>query len=362
MEKYLPNFENLCSKKYIFNVLIFLLIYIPFRHLSNRYQEIRFVSDNSALPILIPSSPIKQKIYFMYLPYFDPLLGYQRSLLQNCDRINESKYLIMGINSYFRDNGYLSLKWDITYRDLIFSKKIIMMSEEDIKINFKSFNFAFSNHIQTVIGPNSKKDLEVFFNTPYVFTHLIFFQYIENHKTSYSEFIKRKFYIQTAISNIYYCVNSNRVEYLKACMKFFGKKKIANFGSLFKNQFIKKDKLIDPLPPKAYFGFAMENSINDYWITEKLFLTYKNDVIPIYRGSVKNREILKSYGVNLNAFVDASNMSVPELVKYLNKLIKERGKKKLYEIYSQPLIPDKRFFDQQIRKNMQNILDYLDRF
>lgn len=106
----------------------------------------------------------------------------------------------------------------------------------------------------------------------------------------------------------------------------------------------------------------MENSINDYWITEKLFLTYKNDVIPIYRGSVKNREILKSYGVNLNAFVDASNMSVPELVKYLNKLIKERGKKKLYEIYSQPLIPDKRFFDQQIRNNMQNILDYLDRF
>ena len=46
-----------------------------------------------------------QKIYYMYLPYFNPLFDYQKNLFQNCDAINESEYLIMGINSYFRDNG-----------------------------------------------------------------------------------------------------------------------------------------------------------------------------------------------------------------------------------------------------------------
>ena len=347
-------------KKYLFDLFFFLLICLLFCDLAQRYSEIRFVSNHSPFPILEQSLPIKQKIYFMFLPYFDPILGYQRSMLQNCDTINESKYLIMGVNSYFRGKGYLSLNWNTSFRDLIFSKKIILMSEEDVRINHGSFNFNFAKHIHYVIGPNSKNDLEKFFHISNVFTHSIFLQYFENHRTSYSEFIKRKYYIQTAISNMRYCVNSNRIKYLKACMNFFGKNKVANYGSIFKNQYIKNDTYHKQLPPNAYFGFAMENSIADYWITEKLFLTYRNDVIPIYRGSVKNKEILKSYGINVNAFIDASNMSVHELVKYLNKLIKERGKKKMYEIYSQPLIPDKGFFDQQIRNNLQNILDCFD--
>ena len=96
--------------------------------LAQRYREIRFISNHSPFPILEQSLPIKQKIYFLFLPYFDPILGYQRSMLQNCDTINESKYLIMGVNSYFRGKGYLSLNWNTSFSDLIFSKKIIMMS------------------------------------------------------------------------------------------------------------------------------------------------------------------------------------------------------------------------------------------
>ena len=144
-------------------------------------------------------------------------------------------------------------------------------------------------------------------------------------------------------------------------MDFFGSKKIANYGRLFHNQNYPSNGQFNQLPSNAFFGFAMENSIADYWITEKLFFMYRNDVVPIYRGSVKNREILKSYGVNTKAFIDASNMTINELTQYLNELINEKGKKKLYEIYKQPLIPDRAFFNQKIRDNYKRIIDELEK-
>lgn len=344
-------------------IFICLVVILPFFFIFAEYQDIFYDLK------FIPTDPyyetslqlIKSKIYFMYLPYYKPLFDYQKSLIQNCDSIEEADYLVMGINSYFKDQGYKKLNWSRSFTDLVFSKKIIMLSEEDVTINKPAFNFSYHDKITAVIGPNEEKDLQEYFNTTNVFSHLIFELYFNNHKAPYKKFIKRNFFIQTAISNINYFVNSGRNEYLKACMNFFGSEKIANYGRLFHNRNYSSNGQFNRLPSDAFFGFSMENSIADYWITEKVFFMYRNDVIPIYRGSVKNREILKNYGVNTNAFVDASNMTSDELVSYLNKLITEKGKKKLYDIYRQPLIPDRAFFNQQIRDNYKKVIDYLEK-
>lgn len=172
----------------------------------------------------------------MYLPYYEPLFGYQNRLFENSN-FEDADYFIMGINSYFRNQGYEKLQWDDEYKRKIFSKKIIMISEEDITIFSSSFNkTSFQKHVKYVIGSNDKLSLEHFLNTPYDFTHLSFAFYVENHKTSYNEFINRPYYIQTAISNVNFFVNSNRVHSLLKCMEHFGPSKIANFGALFFNQ------------------------------------------------------------------------------------------------------------------------------
>lgn len=105
-----------------------------------------------------------------------------------------------------------------------------MIGEEDITIFSSSFNkTSFQKHVKYVIGSNDKLSLEHFLNTPYDLTHLSFAFYVKNHKTSYNEFINRPYYIQTAISNVNFFVNSNRVHYLLKCMEHFGPSKIANF-------------------------------------------------------------------------------------------------------------------------------------
>lgn len=347
------------EKFILYEILAILLIIIPFWYLYPKYQNLTIIPSSIYFYCIDSNYKLlKPKIYFMYLPYFKPLFDYQKQLLQNCDSIEEADYLVMGGNSYFRGKGYFSLKWNETFTKLVFSKKIIMIAEEDITINKRSFNFTFIDKITAVIGCNEVSDLKNFFKIPNVFSHLIFGMYTENHQTSYSNYVNRRFYIQSAISNIYYCVNSNRRRYLRACMDSFGSKKVANYGALYHNQNYPSNSMFKKLPSNSYFGFAMENSIADFWITEKLFFTYRNDAVPIYRGGQKNSEILKSFGINTKAFIDASNMSVDELVKCLKKLIK--GKKKLYEIYKQPLIPDRKLFDQKIIDNFRKILDVLE--
>lgn len=345
----------------LYEILAFLLIFIQ---IINLYFYINDISETYLIDFHYfdaSYTTIKPKIYFMYLPYYNPLFDYQRDLLQNCDSIEEADYLVMGSNSYFKGQGYLTLNWTQSYTDLIFSKKIIMMCEEDITINVESFNFSYIDKITAIIGCNEEEDLKKFFKKTNVFSHLIFEIYFENHNSSYEKFINRPFYIQSAISNINYFVNSDRVNYLKVCMDFFGSEKVANYGRLFHNKNYSSNGQFNQLPSDAYFGFSMENSIADYWITEKLFFMYRNDVVPIYRGSKKNKKILKSYGVNTKAFIDASDMSAKKLARYLNKLIKEKGKKRLYEIYKEPLIPDKKFFDQKIQNNFKKLLDRLEK-
>lgn len=105
----------------------------------------------------------------------------------------------------------------------------------------------------------------------------------------------------------------------------------------------------------------MENSIADFWITEKVFTIFRNDAIPIYRGSMKNRQVLIDHGVNVKAFIDASNMTSDELISCLDSLNNEKGKMKLDDMYLQPLIPDKVFFDEHLRNNFQQILDNLEK-
>lgn len=299
------------------------------------------------------------KIYFMIWINPRHYNDYQKKLITNCDSIAQADYLILTVDLYFRGLGYNRYNWNSSFKNLVFSKKIIALSEEDVKINYDSFNPKYSKHILAYVGANDVSSLKSFYNTTKVFTHLVYGMYIESHKTSYDEFVKRDFYIQSAISNINYMVNSNRAQYLAKCMSFFGKNKVANYGRLYHNQDFPNNNWLNNLPPTAYFGFAMENSIADYRITEKLFFSYRNDVIPIYRGSIKNKEYLEEYGVNTKAFIDASNMSPDELVNYLNDLISEEGKKKMYDIYIQPLIPNKTFFDEKLKKSYGKIFDQI---
>lgn len=318
-----------------------------------------YIQTNKDIILLFNFSK-NRKIFFMYLPRFKPLFDYQKKLIQNCESISQADYVIMDINSYFRNNGYIEYKWNSSFLNLVLSKKIIAMSEEDVNINFGSFNFKFWQNITAFIGGNDERSQKSFFRSSKVFTHLIFGQYVENHNSSYYQFIKRPFYIQTAISNSKFMVNSKRTEYLRKCMDFFGNDKIANYGLLFRNQNYVNNSWLSRLPPSSYFGFSIENSIADYRIAEKLFMTYRNDVIPIYRGSVKNINFMKKYGINTKSFIDASNMNVTLLINHLNDLIND--KKKMFEIYRQPLIPNKTFFDQKIKEFYNKLTYKLDKY
>ena len=330
---------------------IFLVIYFLFK--LKEQTELIFLRHFVFNCTIIPR--LSYKIFFMYGMVYDPLFSYQKHLFQNCNSIQEADYLLMNINNFFAGNGYLSYKWGKNYTGLVFSKPIIMMYEENILL-CKWFNFNFKDKMKAVIANNDIDVIRNYFKTNNSFIHLMFLLYAENHKSSFEQFINRSFYFQSEIRNINIYGNSKRAIYLKECMNYFGENKTANYGKLYHNQDLIGNKWLGRLPPSSYFGFAIENSIADYWITEKLFFTYRNDVIPIYRGSVKNAKILESYGVNPRAFVDASNMTEKELVKYLDYLINKDGGQEMYKIYKEPLIPNKEYFDSKIISNFQNIL------
>ncbi|KAK8853615.1 hypothetical protein M9Y10_017176 [Tritrichomonas musculus] len=301
---------------------------------------------------------LRPKIFFMFLPQSAPLFEYQKNLIENCNDISKAEYIVMNLGNYFRGKNCLASKWNSSFQNLIFNKKILGILNEDMSLQNKgSLIFKLMNNISCYIGINDKKVLQSIFKNSHVFSHIVHASFIKKHNSTYDQFRKRPFYIQTAISNENFNVNSNRLKYLKACMDFFGSTKIANYGRVFHNQNFINNTWLKKLPPSAFFGFAMENSLADFRITEKLFFTYRNDVIPIYRGSVKNVNIMKSYGINTKAFIDASNMSVNDLLNILNDLIYENGKIRMYEIYKQPLIPNKTFFDEKI-KNLFNRVIY----
>lgn len=300
--------------------------------------------------------PLSKKVFFVYGSAFTPLFEYQQQLLQNCNSIQEADYLAVNIHHHFYKKGFLAFHWNKTYTDLFFSKPIIMMYDENLLLS-DIFNFHFKKYMKAVVANNDLHVIRNYFKFDRCFIHLMFLTYVNDHNSTFQQFINRKFYIQTAIRNIRIYGNSKRKKYLRACINHFGSNKIANYGKLFHNQKLKGNQWLGKLPPSSYFGFAMENSIANYYISEKLFFSYRNDVIPIYRGSAQNTKILEEYGVNRKAYVDASNMTQSELVAYLDDLIKADNGRKMYEMYKQPLIPNKQKFDSKLVASFQTVID-----
>lgn len=331
---------------HIFSFFIFVLIL--------KRQSYLYLSDFIFNFYFVP--PLSKKIFFIYRNVCDPLFNYQKKLFQNCNSISTADYLLMNINDFFKGKGYLKYKWGKNFTNALFSKPIIMMYEENILL-CKWFNFKFKDKMKAVVAINDLNAIRNYFKTNNTFFHPIFFLYVRNHNSSFEQFMNRSFFIQSAIRNINIYGNSRRKFYLKECMNYFGSQKIANYGILYHNQNLTRNKRLGKLPPSSYFGFAIENSIADYYISEKLFFMYRNDVIPIYRGSVKNSKILEYYGVNPKAYVDASNMTEKQLVRYLDYLIKKDGGREMYKIYKEPLIPSKSFFDRRLYSNFQNIIN-----
>lgn len=241
------------------------------------------------------------------------------------DDINDAEYVI------FTDNI------DINILKQYNNKKLFYLYGENIILSNYIFDNIISSISDIIYGyfiVNSQNDIIKKYKNlidkpliPYYF--LPYLDNIITHDSSYKDFLNYDD-IAFCISNM----NSERTIILNEICKNF---KYKSYGKFLNNC---DDKNIQPA--KIYLSF--ENSQNNYYFTEKLFVGYnKFNAVPAYWGGDVNIHLANhEFGLNSEAIIDLSKYNIEEIIKILKIYLS--NPKLLYNKYKQNIIKNNQLY------------------
>ena len=259
--------------------------------------------------------------------------------------------LTIYFNNFWKNIHKQDLVPYINFFELIFKDKIIQINDKDSDIlcesvygdqsctNYKKYKFSFLVSFENRLI--NKIYLDKFTCILSGFTNLnnmiILPLFYWMHYRSFEDNIKIFNPInKIPLKNISAVISNGNSIRNNILIKLHTKVHI-DFGGTFMNNIpkVKGNHLSDSLIEfyKQYkFGIAFENSIGEYYITEKIFNIFKAGIIPIYFGTTKINEY-----INPKRFIHIMNDSNDEINRVVN-IINNMTDEQYVNIINEPVL------------------------